>query len=73
MSVLGAAGLVSIDRRKEPWLGLQSYTEADAELFHGREAETDELLRLLHRDVLTVVFGPSGTGKTSLLRTRVSP
>jgi WD40 repeat protein len=62
-----------VDRREEPWLGLESYSEADAERFYGREAETTELLRLLRRDVLTVVFGPSGTGKTSLLKAGLFP
>src|SRR5580658_4415124 len=68
-----ATGPGPIDRRQEPWLGLESYSEADTERFHGREAETGELLRLLHRDVLTVVFGPSGTGKTSLLKAGLFP
>src|SRR5215470_9187906 len=62
-----------VSRRNEPWLGLESYSESDAEVFYGREAETDELLRLLRREVLTVVFGPSGTGKTSLLKAGVFP
>jgi WD40 repeat protein len=61
------------DRRDEPWLGLESYAESDAQWFHGREAETDQLLRLLRREVLTIVFGPSGTGKTSLLRAGLFP
>ncbi len=64
---------VPVDRRREPWLGLASYTETEAELFYGREAETDELLRMLRRETLTVVFGPSGTGKTSLLQAGLSP
>jgi WD40 repeat protein len=58
---------------REPWPGLASYREADAELFYGRERETDELLRLLKREMLTVVFGPSGTGKTSLLNAGLFP
>jgi WD40 repeat protein len=63
----------SVDRVREPWLGLESYAEADAELFHGRDAETDELIRWLRREVLTVIFGPSGTGKTSLLNAGLFP
>jgi len=58
---------------KEPWLGLASYRETDSEIFFGRERETDELFRLLKREVLTVVFGPSGTGKTSLLNAGLFP
>src|SRR5215471_21816809 len=57
----------------QPWLGLTSYRETDKELFFGRDKEAEELLRLLRRDVLTVVFGPSGTGKTSLLNAGLFP
>ena len=60
-------------RSDEPWPGLESYTEDDAALFYGREVETEELLRLLRREVLTVVFGPSGTGRASLLQAGLFP
>jgi WD40 repeat protein len=59
--------------RREPWLGLASYSEADSELFFGREKEGLDLLRLVRREVLTVLFGPSGTGKTSLLNAGLFP
>jgi hypothetical protein len=58
---------------RQPWLGLASYSEAEAELFFGREKEGFELLRLVRREVLTVLFGPSGTGKTSLLNAGLFP
>ena len=57
----------------EPWPGLASYGEADSELFFGREAESEHLLRFVNREVLTVLFGPSGTGKTSLLNAGLFP
>jgi WD40 repeat protein len=59
--------------RTQPWLGLTSYRETDTELFFGREKEGEELLRLVRREALTVVFGPSGTGKTSLLNAGLFP
>jgi hypothetical protein len=59
--------------RREPWLGLTPYSEADSEIFHGRAREAGELLRLVQRNVLTVLFGPSGTGKSSLLNAGVFP
>ena len=58
---------------QNPWPGLFWYTEEQAHLFFGREAETQELLRLIQRETLTVLFGRSGLGKTSLLRAGVFP
>jgi hypothetical protein len=52
---------------------LQSYTEAQADLFFGRDAETDTLTTLIQVNTLTIVFGKSGTGKTSLLNAGVFP
>ena len=51
----------------QPWKGLDFYTEGDTKLFFGREKEELELLRFVRRETLTVLFGTSGTGKTSLL------
>ncbi|MFT5192609.1 MAG: hypothetical protein ACI957_005666, partial [Verrucomicrobiales bacterium] len=56
-----------------PWLGLTSYRECDAGLFFGRERESSALYRLVRRESLTVVFGPSGTGKSSLLNAGLFP
>lgn len=51
-----------------PWKGLTSYDVDDAPLFAGRERLVAELLaRLVTAPVLTLV-GPSGSGKSSLLR-----
>lgn len=58
---------------EEPWLGLLSYTTAHRELFFGRGKETEVLLRMIRREPLTTVFGPSGTGKTSLLNAAIAP
>ncbi len=69
---LSVAVPTAVDRR-QPWLGLSSYREADSALFFGRENEELELLRLVRREVLTVLFGPSGTGKTSLLNAGLFP
>ena len=55
------------DRREHPWPGLAPYLEAEGDTFFGRDREADDLLRRVRRDVLTVLFGPSGTGKTSLI------
>jgi len=56
-----------------PWPGLAFYTEENQCLFFGREKETADLLRLFQRDTLTILFGRSGMGKTSLLRAGLIP
>jgi hypothetical protein len=56
-----------------PWLGLASYTEADSTRFFGRDDDTTQLVNLIQRDTLTILFGRSGLGKTSLLRAGVVP
>ncbi len=53
---------------QNPWPGLSAFTEENAYFFHGREREADELFRLIKRETLTVLFGLSGLGKTSLLQ-----
>jgi hypothetical protein len=52
---------------ENPWPGLMPFTEATQAYFHGRDAEAAELLRRVRRERLTILFGQSGLGKTSLL------
>ena len=56
-----------------PWPGLLPFTEQSSGYFYGRETETTELFRLLKREMLTVLFGQSGLGKTSLLQAGLAP
>ena len=58
---------------ERPWPGLLPFTEDARMYFHGREAETDDLFRLIEREPLTVLFGQSGLGKSSLLNAGVFP
>jgi hypothetical protein len=60
-------------RDTNPWKGLHFYTEQDHDIFFGRSQETEELLRLIRRDTLSVLFARSGLGKTSLLRAGAIP
>jgi hypothetical protein len=62
----------TIDERN-PWLGLASFTEETREYFYGREEEVGELARRVQRKLLTVLFGQSGLGKTSILRAGLVP
>ncbi len=56
-----------------PWPGLDPFDETDRAYFHGRAAESGELVRLIRRELLTVLFGRSGLGKTSLLKAGLFP
>ncbi len=51
-----------------PYPGLAPYGEEDAESFFGREKETRTCLDRLVSARLLAVVGPSGSGKSSLLR-----
>ncbi len=56
-----------------PWLGLASFTEETRQYFFGRDEEVAELARRVQRKLLTVLFGQSGLGKTSILRAGLVP
>src|SRR6201987_1498742 len=59
--------------QEHPWLGLASFTEETRGYFYGREDEVAELGRRVQRKLLTVLFGQSGLGKTSILRAGLVP
>jgi hypothetical protein len=65
-------GAATVDDRN-PWLGLASFTEETQSYFYGREDEVAELARRVQRKLLTVLFGQSGLGKTSILRAGLVP
>ncbi|HEY6457325.1 MAG TPA: hypothetical protein VIY90_18770 [Steroidobacteraceae bacterium] len=65
-------GAPSVDA-DNPWLGLASFTEATRAYFYGREEEVAELERRVQRKLLTVLFGKSGLGKTSILQAGLVP
>jgi len=67
-----AGGATAVDATN-PWLGLASFTEETREYFYGREAEVAELARRVQRKLLTILFGQSGLGKTSILRAGLVP
>ena len=55
-----------------PWPGLTSYGVEDRESFCGRDTETAACLRLLQDRGVLAVVGPSGSGKSSLLRAGIA-
>jgi WD40 repeat protein len=50
-----------------PYRGLRPYTEADTAFFFGREAEGEIVAANLLAARLTLLYGPSGVGKSSVL------
>lgn len=65
--------LINLYNNGNPFKGLQSYEENDYGIFYGRKEETEKLVALIHNNILTIVYGKSGIGKTSLLNAGVFP
>jgi hypothetical protein len=58
---------------QNPWPGLHEFDERSRYFFNGREEETAALFRLVSDAPLTVLYGRSGLGKTSLLQAGLFP
>lgn len=68
------------DASHPPYPGLEAFTEDDAGVFFGRDREVAELVARLHPVAAVaaarrcvVVIGPSGSGKSSLVRAGLLP
>jgi WD40 repeat protein len=68
----GSVALEEVEERS-PYPGLASFTEKDASVFFGREAEVKALWERIRSRPLLAVIGPSGAGKTSFVRAGVIP
>jgi WD40 repeat protein len=55
-----------------PYKGLAHYTEADAAFFFGREVDREIIIANLKARQLTLLYGESGVGKSSLVRAGVA-
>ncbi|WP_017590043.1 nSTAND1 domain-containing NTPase [Nocardiopsis ganjiahuensis] len=63
----------AIGRAHGPFVGTRPFRARDRRLFHGRRAETEELVRSWSRHRLTVLHGDNGVGKTSLVGAGAAP
>jgi len=64
-------GTAPAPARTTPYQGLQPFAEQDAEWFFGRDTERTILVANLLAARLTLVYGESGVGKSSILRAGV--
>ena len=58
---------------ENPWPGLESFGESAHDFFFGRDREAASLLNHVHDAPVTVLYGRSGLGKTSLLQAGLFP
>lgn len=56
-----------------PWLGLTSYEFEDSYKFFGRSDESGQLSEAITNNTVTVIYGPSGAGKTSIMKAGIFP
>ena len=56
-----------------PWKGLDSYSILDNSIFYGRSKETSKLIETIINNRFTILYGPSGVGKSSLLNAGIRP
>ena len=62
---------IPAEPRYSPYQGLIPYREEDSAFFFGREKETRLIIANLFASPLTILYGPSGVGKSSALRAGV--
>lgn len=56
-----------------PYPGMRSYREDESGIFFGRSREIEDLTNLLREQHFQVLIGPSGSGKSSLVRAGLIP
>jgi len=52
---------------KSPFKFLDAYTREDREIFFGRDREIEEMYQKVFESKILLIYGISGTGKTSLI------
>ncbi|MEU6097843.1 hypothetical protein [Streptomyces sp. NPDC047079] len=71
--VASAGSADAEEGRVSPYRGLARFETGDEGRFFGRDRLTADLLELLRRRRFAAMFGPSGSGKSSLLRAGLIP
>jgi hypothetical protein len=68
-----ALRIETVDLSEAPYPGLRPFRSSEADIFFGRERQTDELLTRLGDHRFLAVVGPSGCGKSSLVAAGLMP
>lgn len=55
-------------KNTSPFKFLSSYTKNERDIYFGRDKEIEQLYRLVNRTKVLLLYGLSGTGKTSLIQ-----
>ena len=64
---------LDIEDPDNPFPGLRPFRKTEVDLFFGREAQVGELLSRLGRSRFLALLGPSGSGKSSLVKAGLLP
>jgi hypothetical protein len=67
------AQALTVVTEQNPWPWLDPFGEEAQRFFHGRDEDVAALLRMVRGAPVTVLFGKSGLGKTSLLQAGLFP
>ncbi|MEM6501753.1 MAG: caspase family protein [Cyanobacteria bacterium P01_C01_bin.89] len=62
-----------LNKRNNPYRGLEAFDEQHADLFFGRQKVIEQLGKFVEKHSLTVVLGASGSGKSSLVKAGLLP
>src|SRR4029079_6162349 len=62
-----------VSEARNPFKGLRAFRETDAGDFFGRDELVGEIIERVSNHGLTAIVGPSGSGKSSLVRAGLGP
>jgi energy-coupling factor transporter ATP-binding protein EcfA2 len=65
--------VVAFTAARNPYKGLEAFAEADADDFFGRSASVRDLASMVAKHRFVAVVGPSGSGKSSLVKAGLVP
>jgi MinD-like ATPase involved in chromosome partitioning or flagellar assembly len=64
---------IPAERSTQPFIGLRSFEGDDAPLFFGRTVEISRMMDIIGKTNFLIIYGPSGSGKSSVLRAGLIP